>query len=386
MNQNIRYITEIAILTAMITVLGAIKIPNIIPGIEFQLSAPLAVAICAVFGFKKYIISGCLSSLIGLALGTQSILNVMIAMQFRLIVGLILWMCQNHMIGIMISGPIASALARLSLSLYIGKAALPMIALAVPGMIFTVIMAPVFVKVFRKIAQGGPHEKGGHHISGAERIVKLEEVGAIAQSLADRALYHSKGTADFINITVDVIPSNEITYIDCLQVEEHRANTIAEAHQLAIELLQGTHITEVAIQNAMTFLKELDSSMRGAMLVDATTGKRIDIGNRGVRVSHMDSFDSESLGDNEHMREALVLASKVQSAEGIVGELCWSDDPDYTVGYVACNGIYHRIPKMKELGSHIGGRVFFVRSEIDRESVIEYLEKAPVLVQRRNNV
>jgi len=247
------------------------------------------------------------------------------------------------------------------------------------------IMAELY-SVRMRAAQGGPHEKGGHHISGAERIVKLEEVGAIAQSLADRALYHSKGTADFINITVDVIPSNEITYIDCLQVEEHRANTIAEAHQLAIELLQGTHITEVAIQNAMTFLKELDSSMRGAMLVDATTGKRIDIGNRGVRVSHMDSFDSESLGDNEHMREALVLASKVQSAEGIVGELCWSDDPDYTVGYVACNGIYHRIPKMKELGSHIGGRVFFVRSEIDRESVIEYLEKAPVLVQRRNNV
>ncbi len=237
-----------------------------------------------------------------------------------------------------------------------------------------------------RAAQGGPHEKGGHHISGAERIVKLEEVGAIAQSLADRALHHSKGAADFINITVDLIPANEITYVDCLQVEEHRANTIAEAHQLAIELLQGIHITEVAIQNAMTFLKELDSSMRGAMLVDATSGERIDVGNRGVRVSHMDSFDSESLGDNEHMREALVLASKVQSAEGIVGELCWSDDPDYTVGYVACNGIYHRIPKMKELGSHIGGRVFFVRSEIDRESVIEYLEKAPVLVQRRNNV
>ena len=237
-----------------------------------------------------------------------------------------------------------------------------------------------------RAAQGGPHKNGGHHISGAERIVKLEEVGSIAQALAERALHHSKGTADFINITVDLIPSNEITYIDCLQVEEHRANTIVEAHQLAIELLQGPHITEVAIKNAITFLKGLDSSMRGAMLVDATTGKRIDVGNRGVRVSHMDSFDSESLGENEHMREALVLASKVQSAEGIVGELCWSDDPDYTVGYVACNGIYHRIPNMKELGSHIGGRVFFVHSEIDRESVIEYLEKAPVLVQRRNNV
>ena len=237
-----------------------------------------------------------------------------------------------------------------------------------------------------RAAQGGPHEKGGHHISGAERIVKLEEVGAIAQSLADRALHHSKGTADFINITVDLISSNEITYIDCLEVEEHRAHTIAEAHQLAIELLQGADITEVAIKNAIEVLKGLDSSMRGAMLVDATTGKRIDEGNRGVRVSHMDSFDSKALGDNDHMREALVLASKVQSAEGIVGELCWSDDPDYTIGYVACNGTYHRIPNMKELGSAIGGRVFFVRSEIDRDSVIEYLEKTPVLVQRRHNV
>lgn len=237
-----------------------------------------------------------------------------------------------------------------------------------------------------RAAQGGPHEKGGHHISGAERIVKLEEVGAIAQSLADRALHHSKGTADFINITVDLIPSNEITYIDCLEVEEHRAKTIAEAHQLAIELLQGADITDVAIQNAITLLKGLYSSMRGAMLVDATTGKRIDEGNRGVRVSHMDSFDSKALGDNDHMREALVLASKVQYAEGIVGELCWSDDPDYTVGYVACNRTYHRIPNMKELGSAIGGRVFFVRSDIDRDSVIEYLEKTPVLVQRRHNV
>ena len=237
-----------------------------------------------------------------------------------------------------------------------------------------------------RAAQGGPHEKGGHHISGAERIVKLEEVGVIAQSLADRALHHSKGTADFINITVDLIPANEITYIDCLQVEEHRAHTIAEAHQLAIDLLQGHDITDVAVQNAIALLKGLDASMRGAMLVDATTGKRIDAGNRGVRVSHMDSFDSEALGDNDHMREALVLASKVQSAEGIVGELCWSDDPDYTVGYVACNGTYHRIPNMKELGSAIGGRVFFVQSDIDRDSVIEYLEKTPVLVQRRNNV
>lgn len=234
-----------------------------------------------------------------------------------------------------------------------------------------------------RAAQGGPHEKGGHHISGAERIVKLEEVGTIAQSLADRALNHSKGTADFINITVDLIPPEKITYIDCLKVEEHKTSSISESHQLATELLQGPHISETVVLKAISLLKSLDKSMRGAMLVDAITGERLDTGDRGVRVSHMDSFDSHALGDNEHMREALVLASKVQSADGIVGELCWSDDPDYTVGYVACNGVYHRLPNMKEFGSDIGGRVFFVRSDIDSESVIEYLERTPVLVQRR---
>ena len=234
-----------------------------------------------------------------------------------------------------------------------------------------------------RAAQGGPHEKGGHHISGAERIVKLEEVGAIAQSLANRALHHSKGTADFINITVDLIPPEKIRYIDCLKVEEHKTGSISESHQLATELLQGPNISKAAVHKAIYLLKGLDKSMRGAMLVDAITGERLDTGDRGVRVSHMDSFDSYALGDNEHMREALVLASKVQSADGIVGELCWSDDPDYTVGYVACNGVYHRIPNMKKLGSNIGGRVFFVRSDIDSESVIEYLENAPVLVQRR---
>ena len=234
-----------------------------------------------------------------------------------------------------------------------------------------------------RAAQGGPHEKGGHHISGAERIVKLEEVGAIAQSLADRALHHSKGTADFINITVDLIPPEKITYIDCLKVEEHKTSSISESHQLAIDLLDDPAISKTAVHKAISMLKRLDRSMRGAMLVDAITGERLDTDDRGVRVSHMDSFDSHALGDNEHMREALVLASKVQSADGIVGELCWSDDPDYTVGYVACNGVYHRLPNMKEFGSDIGGRVFFVRSDIDCESVIEYLERTPVLVQRR---
>ena len=151
---QIRQITEIGILTAMITILGAIKIPNLVPGIEFQLSAPLAVAICAAFGFKKYIISGCLSSLIGLALGTQNFLSVAIAMQFRLVVGFLLWICKNHMLGVILSGPIASTVAR---SVYVGKGALAMVMLAVPGMIFTAVVAPIMTAVFKKVISAATH-------------------------------------------------------------------------------------------------------------------------------------------------------------------------------------------------------------------------------------
>ncbi|WP_287763562.1 hypothetical protein [Megamonas sp.] len=145
---------EIAILVAMISILGSIKIPNIIPGIEFQLSAPLAVAICSVFGFKKYIISGILSSVICLALGTQNILNVAIAMQFRLIVGLLLYLAQNHLYMIIFAGPIASLIARFSLFFFLGNLGaltFSMILFTIHGLIFTAIASPILVNILKKI-------------------------------------------------------------------------------------------------------------------------------------------------------------------------------------------------------------------------------------------
>lgn len=71
---------ETALLAVLIAVSGTFRIPGIVPGTEFQLSAPIAVAICGVFGFKKYIIAGILASLMGLSLGTCTILNVAIQM------------------------------------------------------------------------------------------------------------------------------------------------------------------------------------------------------------------------------------------------------------------------------------------------------------------
>lgn len=142
---------EIAILAAMITILGALKLPSLFPGLEFQLSAPLAVAICAAFGFKKYILAGLLSSTIGLILGTQNLLNVAIAMQFRLVAGLILVLGGKKLICLILAGPVASLLARLTLSLFLGKAALALILAAIPGMLFTMLGAPFLTKIFLRI-------------------------------------------------------------------------------------------------------------------------------------------------------------------------------------------------------------------------------------------
>ena len=135
----------------------------------------------------------------------------------------------------------------------------------------------------------------------------------------------------------------------------------------------------------------LRDSMRGAMLLDADTGLRVDsLGERGVRVSKMDCDNSERyearllekglFGD--HVREALVLASKVASAVGVVAELCWSDDPEYVTGYVASAKYgYKRIPVLKEYGNPIGGRVFFVEQGTDVQKLITYLQDQVVLIR-----
>ena len=146
-------ITDIAMLAALLTVAGAIKLPSLLPGLEFQISAPLAVAICFVFGFKKYILVGILSSAISLALGTHNLFNVAIAMQFRLMVGLVYVLCGKHYWSIALAGPIGTFTARITLGLVLGKGVWALVAAALPGMVFTYITAPLMVKLLQRISQ-----------------------------------------------------------------------------------------------------------------------------------------------------------------------------------------------------------------------------------------
>ena len=113
-------ICETAMLAVLIAVSGVFRIPGLVPGTEFQLSAPIAVAICGVFGFKKYLIAGILASLLSMTMGTATILNVAVAMTFR-VVGLVWLALGDSRVFYVISGPVGSAAARVPMYFLLGK-------------------------------------------------------------------------------------------------------------------------------------------------------------------------------------------------------------------------------------------------------------------------
>ena len=221
----------------------------------------------------------------------------------------------------------------------------------------------------------------GAHVSGAEKIVPAAAVPRTVAQLAERALTHAKGVPDFINVKIET--PGEILRLEALNVTTHVTATAAEGRAKAAELLRGAGI--VRIDEIMSRFAET-SPMRGAMLLDADTLERLEPDPvRGVRATCMD--DAESLlkgtaSGKNHYAEAIVLATKVQAAPGIVGEICVSDDPDYVTGYVATREIgYCRITTVKEKGSSDGGRIFLYRGPRERvPETIRFLERQPVVV------
>ena len=136
--------------------------------------------------------------------------------------------------------------------------------------------------------------------------------------------------------------------------------------------------------------------MRGAALIDAQTGARLDSDRqKGVRVSAFDwepgeykkSMEwAEARGLSGRFVDALALASKAASAPFVMAEIGLSDDPDYLSGYAASRaGGYVRFTHMKRRGDPNGGRVYLIDAAIfDAERDIAALKSAPVLIGKLN--
>jgi len=243
----------------------------------------------------------------------------------------------------------------------------------------------------------------GKHLSGAERL--LDPSVSVEDELScmlQRALQHPRGRADRINIQVDEIPSAQTVHGQLLNFSGYLVKDWRLGRMLASHLLTEAGVSLQAVSCALEHLSRGAapdrSSMRGAMLVDAQSGARLEADQaRGVRVSRMDLTPEVRLQllqqlsllrlDNSHVIEALILASKVISAPGIVAELCWSDDPHYTAGYIASAIGYQRINELKPRGEERGGRAFFVRRNNDDLSpLVDYLQQTPYLINRMGQI
>ena len=230
------------------------------------------------------------------------------------------------------------------------------------------------------------------HISGAERIVTRENVEAVCSAMVKRAMTHSKGDPDFINVKIEKVHESDIRILKALPVTRVDVDTWQEGLDKAFELitpLMGTGSNDQrSSQEFREKLQELLKAtypMRGAMLYDIETGKRLEPDQtRGVRATYMDALQGNVVDScKNHFNEAIVLATKVANAPGMVAEFCISDDPNYVTGYVASKELgYVRIMKMKEMGDENGGRIFLFDSrKAKAEECIEYLQKKKVLVE-----
>lgn len=143
--------TTTALLAVLILLSGSLKIPSPVIGGEFQLSAPIAVLICALFGFKRYFIAGVLASLLGMMLGIHTIFSVIIQMTFRLAAGGVMALFGTNLLTVIISGPLGTLLARLVMWQVTGVSWLVLTAAAAPGMVFTAVGAGVLYKPAQKM-------------------------------------------------------------------------------------------------------------------------------------------------------------------------------------------------------------------------------------------
>ena len=150
-NVKMHDLTTTALLAVLILLSGSMKIPSPVAGGEFQLSAPIAVLICALFGFKRYILAGVLASALGMMLGIHTIFSVIIQMSFRVVTGAVMALGGTNLLTVIISGPLGTLFARIVMWQITGVSWIALTAAAAPGMVFTAVGAGLMYKPAQKL-------------------------------------------------------------------------------------------------------------------------------------------------------------------------------------------------------------------------------------------
>ena len=234
--------------------------------------------------------------------------------------------------------------------------------------------------------------KDNKHISGAESIVDEDNLETAVSRLIKRALTHSKGKAENINIKIEKLDEEKIIFLEPLKVTTVEVENTIQGFKCVKYLLNKLGIDDEKSNKILKIFKQA-SCMRGAILLDINTLERLEPDkDRGIRATYMDFENSNTdrltkeSGQNTHFIEALALATKVINCPYIIGEICYSDDPNYTAGYISSKKYgYVRIPHLKEIGDARGGKIFLYDSSLDNvQDCIDYIEKSKTII--RNNI
>ena len=91
------------------------------------------------------------------------------------------------------------------------------------------------MRASQQVGEGG--QKHEQHISGAERIVGRDSVEAVCTAMVRRAMNHSKGDPDFINVKIEKVHESDIQILKALPVTRIDVDTWQEGLDKAFGLV-----------------------------------------------------------------------------------------------------------------------------------------------------
>ncbi|MHB8421748.1 MAG: 6-carboxyhexanoate--CoA ligase [Leptospirales bacterium] len=246
-----------------------------------------------------------------------------------------------------------------------------------------------------------------NHLAGGEDIVNLESLPTRMLELLDCGMVaSSKNFPDSphsINIKIDPIRPGEIREESLLPVFCLKTSSGDETWQFLKEAFSFIETSfEMPDLNIYKLAEDLLSKDRppisGASIL-LPSGELLILNQTGVRVTHFGirpslrtDLTQESVihvaGTGRRFIEALQISSKVLSHPETVFEICFSDNPEYTTGYLSVRGIgYIRLPYAKLSGISSGGRIIGLRKTFKQSAVpeiVHYLTQVPILFTKRN--
>ncbi len=242
----------------------------------------------------------------------------------------------------------------------------------------------------------------GTHLSGAEDLVPARDLDHVLSSFSDRLLPHLLNDAippPQQIVTIDPVPGKEIRRKPLLPVQFMESLSCDES-EIGLREILDCLLPEGKTERIMEIFKqEIMGNLprHGALIVTSLGEPILAEGDSGIRTTHVgcepslrraleEMLDNYLEKPNHRFIDALVLASKVLASESVVAEICASDDPSYTTGYVASRPFgYVRIPHMKKAGYGRGGRLYVVFPTLHLRTLINELRHTPVLFDRQSS-